>query len=91
MEPSLTNPDTLVVLCQYMTLSSNGFITLNEVTYMGGENCTNPVGLPLWMQTIYAEIISTTERVITVPLSDDTRSDILGIYTTAPNDDTFRR
>ena len=91
MEPSLTNPDTLVVLCQYMTLSSDGFVTLNEVTYMGGESCANPVGLPLWMQTIYAEIVSTTETVITVPLSDDTRSDILGIYTAAPNGATFGR
>ena len=46
MEPSLTNPDTLVVLCQYMTFSSNGLITVNEVIYMGGDNCTNHLGLP---------------------------------------------
>ena len=90
-EPSLTDPDISVVLCQYFTVYSNGSITLEEVTYMDGENCVNTTAQPLWMQTIYADASAVTQRVISVPLSDDTRSDILGVYTNAPTDETFER
>ena len=58
---------------------------------MDGENCINTGADPLWMQTIEAAPFSSRMREISVPLSDDTRSDILGVYTNAPNDDTFRR
>ena len=90
-EPSLTDPDVSVVLCQYLTVENDGSIYLEEVTYMDGENCVNTVADPLWMQTIDAVPISTRERVIQVPLSDDTRSDILGVYNNSPNDNTFER
>ena len=58
---------------------------------MDGENCVNTTAQPLWMQTIYADASAVTQRVISVPLSDDTRSDILGVYTNAPTDETFER
>lgn len=58
---------------------------------MDGQNCMNTVASPLWMQTIDAVPIETNERIISVPLSDDTDSDILGIYTNDPTDDTRER
>lgn len=80
-EASLTDPNVFVILCQFLSIESNGTISLEEVTYMDGQNCMNTVASPLWMQTIDAVPIETNERIISVPLSDDTDSDILGIYT----------
>ena len=91
MEASLTDPDVFVVLCQFMTVEGNGSISLEEVTYMDGENCIDTVASPLWMQTIDAVPLGTEERTISVPLSDDTDSDILGVYTNNPTDDTRER
>ena len=90
-EASLTDSEVFVVLCQFMTVREDGSISLEEVTYMDGENCINSVASPLWMQTIDAVPRNTTERTISVPLSDDTESDILGVYTNDPTDDTRDR
>ena len=90
-EASLTDPSIFVVLCQFLTVAEDSSISLEEVTYMDGENCVNTTAEPLWMQTVDAAPISSEERVITVPLSDDTNSDILGVYMKAPNDDTRER
>ena len=80
-----------MVLCQFMTVGEDGSISLEEVTYMDGENCINTTASPLWMQTIDAVPRSTTQREISVPLSDDTESDILGVYANSPTDDTRDR
>ena len=90
-EASLTDPDVFVVLCQFLTVESDGSISLEEVTYMDGENCFDTVASPLWMQTIDAVPISTSERIINVPLSDDTNSDILGVFSNDPSDATRDR
>lgn len=90
-EASLTDPNVFVVLCQFLTVESDGSISLEEVTYMNGENCVNSTAQPLWMQTIDAVPISTNERMITIPLSDDTDSDILGVFRNAPSDETRER
>ena len=90
-EASLTDSKVFVVLCQFMTVGEDGSISLEEVTYMDGENCINTTASPLWMQTIDAVPRSTTQREISVPLSDDTESDILGVYTNSPTDDTRDR
>ena len=90
-EASLTDSDVFVVLCQFLTVESDGSISLEEITYMDGENCVNTVASPLWMQTIDAVPVSTSERTINVPLSDDTDSDILGVFLNDPNDETRER
>ena len=87
-EVSLTDSEVFVVLCQFMTVRQDGSLSLEEVTYMDGENCIDSTASPLWMQTIDAVPRETRERMISVPLSDDTDSDILGIYTNDPTDDT---
>ena len=90
-EASLTDSEVFVVLCQFMTVGGDGSISLEEVTYMDGENCIDTVADPLWMQTIDAVPRNTRESTISVPLSDDTESDILGVYTNDPTDDTRDR
>ena len=90
-EASLTDSDVFVVLCQFLTVESDGSISLEEITYMDGENCIDTVASPLWMQTIDAVPVSTSERTINVPLSDDTDSDILGVFLNDPNDETRER
>ena len=90
-EASLTDSTVFVVLCQFMTVGSDGSITLEEVTYMDGENCINTTASPLWMQTIDAVPQGTRERVLSIPLSDDTDSDILGVYNNPPTDETRDR
>ena len=90
-QASLTDSSIFVVLCQFLTVEVDGSISLEEITYMDGENCFNTTADPLWMQTIDAEQVNTRERTISVPLSDDTDSDILGVFNNAPNDDTRER
>ena len=90
-EASLTDSDVFVILCQFLTVESDGSISLEEITYMDGENCIDTVASPLWMQTIDAAPVSTSERAINVPLSDDTNSDILGVFLNDPSDATRER
>ena len=90
-EASLTDHNVFVVLCQFLTVENVGFIRLEEITYMDGENCVNTTASPLWMQTIDLNPIDTRERTISVPLSDDTNSDILGVFRNSPSDETRDR
>jgi len=90
-EPSLTDPSVGVMLCQYFTLFDNNTVLLMEVTYMDGENCVNSTADPLWMQTTRTQITSSSTVLISVPVADDTRSDLLGAYTLPPTDDTAAR
>ncbi|XP_019849207.1 PREDICTED: protocadherin Fat 4-like, partial [Amphimedon queenslandica] len=91
MEKSETNDADDVLLCQYLRWYENGSIVLNEVTYLNGVDCINSSAEVVWTQYIAADLNSTSEVELTLPLSDDYRSDILGAYNAQPTDDTYLR
>ena len=90
-EPSLTDPSVFILLCEYLTVYVNSTTQHNTVYYMDGDSCVNTAATPILMETIILEPISMQLINQTVPVSDDTRSDWLGVYDLPPSDDTASR
>ena len=90
-ETSLANSSSEVLLCQYLNIYQNLTMSLATVVYMSGDTCVNNPAPPLIMETMEGTIASTAAVNLTILLSDDTRSDILGAFTMDPTEDTFMR
>lgn len=58
---------------------------------MDGDSCIDTTATPLLMESMQVEPDESSLVNITVPLSDDTRSDFLGAYNLDPTDDTASR
>ncbi len=90
-ERSLTNSSADALLCQYLNIYPNQSLSLSTVVYIGGETCVSNTAPPVIMETLEAVISSSSPINLTIPLSDDTRSDILGAFSADPTDETFLR
>jgi len=58
---------------------------------MSGDTCVSNPSPPLIMEAIEGTVTNTAPVNLTIPLSDDTRSDILGAFTMDPTEDTYMR
>ena len=90
-EPSLTDIDTQVLLCQYLMIYENQTLSLSTVVYMNGDSCVDSTATPVLMETLEGAVAQVLPVNLTIPLSDDYRSDILGAFNLDPTDDTFQR
>lgn len=92
-EPSLTGGTVQALLCQYLTIYEDETLSISTVLYMGGESCvTTPSSASVLLMEVMEAVVTDTLAVnLTVPLTDDTRSDLLGVFTLDPTDDTFLR
>ena len=92
-EPSLADPSVFILLCEYLNININGTILLSTVLYMDGDSCVDTTATPLLIESMQVEPDESSSSLvnITVPLSDDTRSDFLGAYDLDPTDDTASR
>ena len=90
-EPSLTDDGVQVLLCQYMTIHVNQSISIATVLYMNGDSCVNSPASPILMESLETDVTSIVPVNLTIPLADDTRSDILGAFDMDPTDDTSQR
>jgi hypothetical protein len=90
-EPSLTDPSVFILLCEYLNIHVNGTVFLSTVLYMDGDSCVDTTATPLLMESMQVEPDESSMVNVTVPLSDDTRSDFLGAYVLDPTDDTASR
>lgn len=90
-EPSLTGDAVQALLCQYLTIYENQTLSLSTVLYMGGDSCVSSTASVLLMEVMEATVTGILATNLTVPLTDDTRSDLLGVFNLDPTDDTFQR
>ena len=90
-EPSLTDPSVFILLCEYLTVYENSTTRLDTVLYMDGDSCVNTAAPPILMESITTQPVRFGFLNQTIPLSDDTRSDILGAFDLDPTDDTASR
>jgi hypothetical protein len=90
-EPSLTGGAVQVLLCQYLTIYENQTLSISTVLYMDGSSCVNSPASVLLMESMEARVSDILPVDLTVPLTDDRRSDILGVFDLDPTDDTFQR
>lgn len=90
-EPSLTGDGVQVLLCQYMTVHVNQSLSIATVIYMNGDSCVNSPASPILMETLEAEVTRTDPVNLTIPITDNTESDILGAFDLDPTDDTIQR
>ena len=90
-EPSLTDPSVFILLCEYFTVYPNDTASLYTILYMDGDSCVDTTATPLLMESSIVQSVATDLVNLTVPLSDDTRSDFLGAYDQDPTDDTASR
>ncbi len=58
---------------------------------MDGDSCESSTATPILMEELQGTVTRAVPTNVTIPLSDDTRSDILGAYQLDPTDDTFQR
>lgn len=60
---------------------------------MDGDSCVDTTATPLLMESMQVQVEPDESSLVnlTVPLSDDTRSDFLGAYNLDPTDDTASR
>lgn len=80
-----------ILLCEYLNIHTNGTFLLSTVLYMDGDSCVDTTATPLLMESMRVEPGESSLVNLTVPLSDDTRSDFLGAYNLDPTDDTASR
>ena len=90
-EPSLTDPSVSVLICDYLTIYSNGIVSLSTVLYMDGDSCVSTTADPLLIQSFLLQTVGFRLVNLSIPLSDDTRSDFLGAFTLNPTDNTASR
>lgn len=58
---------------------------------MDGDSCVNSPASVLLMESMEARVTDILATNLTVPLTDDRRSDILGVFELDPTDDTSQR
>lgn len=90
-EPSLTGDTVQALLCQYLTIYENQTLFISTVLYMDGDSCVNSPASVLLMESMEARVTDILATNLTVPLTDDRRSDILGVFELDPTDDTSQR
>ena len=90
-EHSLTGDTFQVLLCQYFRIYENQTLSLSTVLYMNGDSCVNSPASPVLMGTLEAQVTAVVPVNLSLPLSDDTRSDILGAFQLDPTDNTIQR
>lgn len=90
-ESSLTSGGVQVLLCQYLTVHANQSLSISTVVYMDGDTCVNSPATPVLMETLEAEVTQAVPVNLTVPITDDRRSDLLGAFALNATDDTFQR
>lgn len=89
----MTSPDIETLICQFLTVTRDPEISvlLEEVHYIEGNDCLNVSGsTPILIHDLRT---SGEESVaaFSLPLSDDTQSDILGAFDLNPTEDTINR
>lgn len=81
-----------ILVCSMYTLTEEGELTLQDVYYINGDNCLNvSQATPILVRSLVANVNESSMRELTIPLADDTRSDLLGIFDLDPTDDTVDR
>lgn len=80
-----------VLECEYLNINASGVAESSIVLYMDGDSCVSTTADPLLIQTTLLQIVPTRLVNLSIPLLDDTRSDLLGAYTLNPTDDTASR
>ena len=90
-EYSLTDNNVQALLCQYLNIQGNQSLSLSTVVYVSGDSCVNNPAAPVIMETLDASVSAMSPVNLSVPLSDDTRSDILGAFMLDPTDELFLR
>lgn len=90
-EPSLTEVDSEILLCQYLNIYENRSLSLSTAVYTNGSSCADETAYLALFETLSAELSTEALVNLTIPLSDDTRSDILGAFNLDPTDDIFQR
>ena len=91
MEPSLTDPGRQDLLCQYLNIYADQSLSLSTALYVGGSSCADNSATPALMETLSASVSSESLVNLTLPLSDNTQSDILGVFDLDPTEDTLQR
>ena len=91
-EASVINSDTGILICSMYTLTDGGSFSLQDVYYINGDNCLNvSQATPILLRSLVGMANESAVRELTIPLADDTRSDLLGIFNLNPTDDTSDR
>ncbi len=91
-EASVTNSDTSILICSMYTLTDEGRFSLQDVYYINGDNCLNvSEATPILIRSLVGVANESAVRELTIPLADDTRSDLLGIFNLNSTDDTVNR
>lgn len=55
--------DSSVLLCQYLMWNDDNSFSLEEVTYINGDNCVNTTAEVLWMQHISASPVTSAQVI----------------------------
>lgn len=93
-EVSVTSPDIVMLVCQFLTVTRDPTITIafQEIHYIDGNDCLNVTGSdPVLMHSFITSGVESLSVSLSLPLSDDTRSDLLGAFDLDPTDDTAER
>ncbi len=90
-EPSLKDTDSQILLCQFLNIYENRSLSLSTAVYSNGSSCTDTTASLALMETLSAELSTEALVNLTISLSDDTLSDILGAFDLDPTDDTLQR
>ena len=91
-EVSITNADMAILVCSMYTLTEEGVFSLQDVYYINGDNCLNvSQATPIFSRSLVGNTTESSMRELTIPLADDTRSDLLGIFDLDPTEDTAYR
>ena len=53
--------NSTILLCQYLLWNDDNSFSLEEVTYVNGDNCINTTAEVLWMQHISASPIDSSQ------------------------------
>ena len=87
----MTGDGAQALLCQYLTIHQNLTLTLSTVVYMNGDSCIDSPAPVLLMESMVATVTSIMATNLSIPLTDNTQSDILGAFELDPTEDTFQR
>lgn len=90
-ERSLLDNSVQALLCQYLNIYNNQTLSLSTVIYVSGDSCVSNPNPPVIMETLDARVSDMTPVNLSIPLSDDTRSDLLGAFLLDPTNETSMR
>ena len=88
---SLTEPNSEILLCQLLNIYENRSVSLSTNVYTSGSSCDDAAARLALSEFLSAELSTEVLVNLTITLSDDTRSDILGAFTLNPSADTLQR